>query len=654
MGKLGVTRRADGKIQPSNNLSTTEKVRHEQRVHTKAAMNDWYANGGDEQPKKKKRKDWYDHMADSVKLQFSDEFTKASAVEKKKKPWYERYLDDGQEAVTRLLSEEEKEASDLTPFAQGFFARCEALGFDERMTKLAVDRVGDEYGPEAKQELTDGLTKLAGRYDGLLNAGRGVVNWFSRSAPKAIPAARSAMAPAMKTTTEALKKNAPAFGQAAKQSLPGATMGGVGGMMEDAPVLDAQGKAVIDPNTGLPQQHDFWSWERMKRIGQGAGMGAVVYNPALGRVARNRFGGAGSVPLSMMQQRMVGDTAGHLGNMVTGRDDLDDWGRSLGTTFGAASGMGRMRYKMDKPNFGPANKPPMTELAGRMAAAGTKMENLNNQFARGGFAPLVAPFRAGRNLLMDGKLGDTGLAKAWRAGPASRAGMAATALPVAGALGSAGLNAGRNYISGAVDQGIQHGVGNSIDTFYEPMMENMQGRMDNYLHEKGLLGDDGKAQMPGFNLSGLGGQLGGLSDQLFQSLGMDPSRMNTIRKIMTVAGPLAAMYGLGTGNNTMTGLGTLAAGYGFAPEIGRRLGPDAEKWLKSVGLSQGGTSGYMGSEVGASGQAPGAAPNAPVGGAAPARNEWDYQRQLHQDPATMQAMQRAQTGEVNPAIAGVR
>jgi hypothetical protein len=227
---------------------------------------------------------------------------------------------------------------------------------------------------------------------------------------------------------------------------------------------------------------------------------------------------------------------------------------------------------------------------------------------------------------------------------------------VLGGLGvNAGLNAGRDYVSGAVDQGIQNGVGNSIDTFYEPVMENMQGRMDNYLHEKGLLGDDGKAQMPGFNLGGLGGQLGGITDKLFESLGMDPSRMSTIQKIMTIAGPLAAMYGLGTGNNTMTGLGTLAAGYGLAPEIGRRLGPDAEKWLKSVGLSQGGTSGYMGSEVGQAGQAPGAAPNPAAGGTGPqARNEWDYLRQLQQDPATMQAMQRAQTGEVNPEMAGAQ
>jgi hypothetical protein len=134
-----------------------------------------------------------------------------------------------------------KFGADLTPFAQGFFAHCDADGMTESEVRAAVTKVGSDYGDVARQELEDGLVKRAApNWGQVAQAGRNTLNrvggWFGRgggaqavqAVEHAAPRMPSSMAGRLAPGVEALGAQMPHMPPHVAPHLPGEAFGRAG------------------------------------------------------------------------------------------------------------------------------------------------------------------------------------------------------------------------------------------------------------------------------------------------------------------------------------------------------------------------------------------------------------------------------------------
>lgn len=379
-----------------------------------------------------------------------------------------------------------KDAS-LTPFAEGFFARCDLLGIDPH---AAVEKVGSDFGPEAEAELRDGLTKLAGKWGWALNAGKGLMG----GAAKATPAAQSAY-----------KAVAPQAGRAANIGLgayggyqEGSNVGGVGGGLVGAAVGGIG-------NAGRPMAAAMH-----RRTGQ-------LTQPIAGALRGSAIGS------------LAGGVA-DIGASAAGFQDTNfsDAGRVVGGLGGGIRGAGHGIHA-----YRPTS-PGMRGFASNAAGFGKGLEQaptwLGRQasnLVRGKPAfqlPSATTNMAGRLGVLGG-LGGTAFMSAGNAADS-----------VGKRIGGAATNQAMQNIAEASPQ-INNMVANR---FVDPMLQHVGNQAGSWMQQHGIANQQGQFDPTGAAMRGIGqrvrgaGQsaMGGLSHLLSQA-GVDPAQMSNFQRYMT-------------------------------------------------------------------------------------------------------------------------
>ena len=358
-----------------------------------------------------------------------------------------------------------KVGGELTPFAQGFFARCIEAGMDADQIKQAVDRVAFEFGAKASSELRDGMTKLA-------------FNWAS-----AIKPAYKAIAPKLTGAFQAAK---PALSKtwdyAARPAVQGA-LGAYTGSQAAPEGYEGTG-AVMGGVAGLAGG-SHWGHNWLK-----SGTGAA-------KALAQSYGGAprGMIAGSMVDQ--VGSAAGF---------DTGNAGARWGSRLGLASPL------LDK-------------------ATGGKFTKDINSFNDASMNP-----------------------KAWL-GMGKDKSLAANLGGKAGMLGMVGLPVGSAIAS--------HQMQQRAPEIFENQIRQMTGGQMGAQEAGKLL----MAGAQGGQMHQLLGPVSQMADQLLSSMGMDPSTMHPMQKLLILGGGATALGGALSGHNGVAGAGALAAGAGIAPQL---------------------------------------------------------------------------------------
>lgn len=177
-------------------------------------------------------------------------------------------------------------------------------------------------------------------------------------------------------------------------------------------------------------------------------------------------------------------------------------------------------------------------------------------------------------------------------------------------IGGAGLAAGGiGYGYNKLQNDIARTVDQNVDRVYNDAMpvlqDDMASMLDQYMASRGLTDPHTGQFSPGRNM------LGG-ADGIFQALGLDPSRMSPIQKLMILGGAIGGGGGLIGGSPSLAGAGGLSMLGGLLPSMTGQQG-------------QGGQAGYRpGQAAGYNGHGPNSMPpNAPS-----SRDEWMLQQQL--------------------------
>lgn len=324
--------------------------------------------------------------------------------------------------------------------------------------------------------------------------------------------------------------------------------------------------------------------------------GAVAFNPWLNRAA----GGSGArallnAPLRAYQGGTVGAIGGggldflaQLGGMqgTTGPDgqhipstNFARMGGMLGTGFGGIGGSGRALRNLAPVGSG-------------MQRAGTKMM----QFGEGALAPMMP----GRNIVGLPRMLTGTPAAASRAGSMGRK----TAYGLSGVLGANQMMHGFKQEMGVAGRDMADAyLGERMPQMLDTAGQHATGVADQWLQQRGLLGEDGQINVAGPAMERVTGGI----DGLFRGMGMDPSRMSPLQKMMILGGAGVGAGGMAAGSPGLAAMGGLGALAGFVPGMGQRSGP--------------------GGHAGGPGGVPHGA-TAPPPNTATARNEWDVQRQL--------------------------
>lgn len=512
----------------------------------------------------------------------------------------------------------------MTPFARGFFEHCDALGVDPA---AAVEKVGSDYGAEARDELRDGLEKLA--WGSALRAGGGWVmqqgerflpgatnfarGLFGGAKPIPLPGAAAASphaGGAWSTVAQNAGRAAPLAASPAMRAgnavnrtvgagwnaIPGGARGQVAG---------SAGGALLGGFGGDSTPFDTGStWGN-------AAVGAAAFNPYLNRMVGGTRGlGALGNPVTRgVQGGLLGAGGGYGLDMVAGWAGMKDangnpttnfgrMGGTLGTLAGGVGGAGRAMRQLGT-------------AGGTINRTGQKMM----AFGEGALTPIRAPFQAiGR---MTGHL-PAGAAPAGRfaqhANYGRLAGLGTTGVlgvhqGIEGLRGVARDFVGREAVPFARDQAAQF-----ADEYIGSRLPHLQESVNEHLGNLGLLGADGR-----FNpLAGVGQRLGGGVDSIFQSLGMDPSRMSPLQKMMILGGAGIGGVGAAAGSPVMAGLGGVGAMAGLLPQFMPGQGQQRLNQQYQPGQQpQGGQPGQP--------QGPNSTPpNTPQ-----ARNEWLVQQQAN-------------------------
>lgn len=479
-------------------------------------------------------------------------------------------------------------AAGLTPFAEAFFTRCLQTGVDPRR---AIEKVGSDYPEAVRSELRDGLTKMAGGWDALASRAGAGAKWLG---------GKLGMGPKPPAYTP--RVGAPgARPQAGLPPQSQATIGNMGNGVQSRgqqawnavkPHAISSGGGAIVGATGGEQS----PWDTGSTWGNAA-LGALTFNKGLNRFAA-RTGGAGAVanvPLRSYQGSMLGGWAGGLLDSAAPYAGLRDtvmpdgsvqkathfgeMGGSLGAAFGGMSGAGRA----------------LSRLPGGMGAFGTKLQH----FGEGALSPITRPINAVGKAI--------GAVKT----PASAVRGPATTWGRAAGVGAGGLFGANQVMQGAKQQMAQTGI-DTADAYLHERLPQMQqqlgegftGMADEWLQQRGLMNEQGQVDLAGPAIN----RVTGGADGIFRGMGMDPSRLSPLQKMMMLGGAGMAGGGAMAGAPMLAGAGGLAMLGGGAPYFmggGRQGG-------QSPGMAQGG------------GQSQPNGMNA--------RDEWMHQRQYNQRP----------------------
>ena len=539
-----------------------------------------------------------------------------------------------------VASTPEKTATceELTPFAKGFFQKCDESGIPYHE---AVEKVGSDYGDEARDELLDGLEKIArsgwaSRQAGnAVDFGRGLLGFGSKYGTKtpgtagAFGAKAPAMTPSVAHNWGAMGNSAAKYtaGHAPKQLLP--TLGGaIGG-----------GFAGNDMGLGGDQ------WEGpmgIKLNVNGMALGAGASNPYLRRRAMRNMGGAASVPMAAVRTSAVGSLGGSaidgvLGaanlnqkpiiDPATGQQAVDEMGKpmfetrntfgrlgaQMGLGLGGLSQGGRLA-RMSK------TAPSWVQSAGR--GMGTAEKRVKD-FAWGQFQPMIGAatylpkkainYVAGRQVMNPNFYGSTWdkATGTWVRNHAS-AGTRAGRLAGAATLGLGGVGGAygiaQDKIRGTVRDSLAEGMAEGL-----PMAGEFA---DQWMDQRGMLDEQGQFD-PSQAMNRKGGMLGrfaGGADQIFQSMGMNPASMSPLQKLMILGGATAGGGGLLAGSPVLAGMGGASAMAGLLPQF--MPGQGQQRLQQGMGMG-GPQSPYTPGQTQQGGQQP----------VVQHRNEWLHQQQ---------------------------
>jgi len=499
--------------------------------------------------------------------------------------------------------------ANLTPFAKGFFEQCLQTGVDPQ---LAVEKVGKDYGDDAYRELHDGLEKLAGITDIAmkgLNFAKGVFGAGKRGTPFMGPpkplSAPGGLPTKMMQGTGAVPIAAPAYtGTKAYQAgdFVNRNAGVVGQGLKQFGVgqtaMGAAGGALTGDDLGLGTYG-------------GMAAGAAAMNPFL----RRRMGNftPASAPMAGMRTSMLGGMAGGgidqtLGAMgINEQAELGADGKPIigpdgkpvmrsGQTFGRLGakggfmlGMGQHAVRDFSVGTGAIPRLGLKGLPG--GTYGKGLDRLNNplthatQFTKDvGMAtldPVVGLakamvrkpiqwasqgrytggkyFQPGREMLSGNKVRMTPGRIAGRL--IGGTGMAATGIGTAG-----------GYFTNKVKDTVKDSLGENMPEVFDAATEHadkylasrlpLMGHLgDQYLDERGLLDQEGQFDPT----HGMKQKFQSSADHLLYGMGLDPSRMSPLQKMMLLGGAGVGGAGLMTGNPLLAGAGGVAASASLLP-----------------------------------------------------------------------------------------
>jgi hypothetical protein len=420
-------------------------------------------------------------------------------------------------------------------FAEGFFQACAAKGLTEAEAKAAVEKAA-EFAPEAAAELRAGLEKRAGPVDW---AATKALPWALKAAPKALGAIRRVAA-------------TPGVGAAvAKQVLP--TAGG----------MAAGGWAGTEAN--LPGNVDTGLGFHVNVPGMVAG--GMAMNPYLRKLAP-AASQAGRTAFWGSQAGALGDTAARQFGVDTG-----GWGARLGLAGGLGVGGARAGNAV-LPGLVPGSR------ALSQAARGFK-----NFTQAGWMAPLRMGSSAANYMTGGGYKVPSMLAKWPGMIPAGRAGLAGGRLAALGMIGTAGgaamgalRNQGHEEIQRAYEK-FRPQVANDAAEFGDAYLKD---RIPQVAQMAGQQADQwlgNKAQQLGMVDPGTGQVHPTYA--LFHALGMDPTKMSAMQRLLMLGGGAAGVGGLATGNPLLTALGGAAGLGGMAMGGARPHMPPMSGWAAS-------------------------------------------------------------------------
>lgn len=268
-------------------------------------------------------------------------------------------------------------------------------------------------------------------------------------------------------------------------------------------------------------------------------LGAAAFNPKLrGLASKPGYGAVANVPMRSMQGGFVGAAGGEGLDALAMASGLDGtnfarMGGTIGTAAGGVSGAGKAMQKVA----------PGTRFAG--------WGRQTQQFGDAALNPITRPFKNVGNML------------------SGKANLAATAAApmrygrLAG-LGATGILGTQNLLGGLKTTLTDHGldVAEKYLNYKVPeIADYAQGRTMDALGQMGMLDANGQVSLGG--LTGRG--LSGAGDQIFRALGMDPTRMSPVQKMMVLGGGAVAGGGALAGSPVMAGLGGLGLLGGLVP-----------------------------------------------------------------------------------------
>ena len=485
-------------------------------------------------------------------------------------------------AMRQALRPRDKTASD--PFVQGFVALAEKQGWDAGQWGQALARVADAF-PEALPALEKLAWNLRPVIQQGVQAGKRLLSGPGAQAAQNVE--RNVMRGATHLPTPMLPHMTPyqapsALGQFVR---PAAAAG--------KPLYQNLGNQAMDRGVGAMTGYFLGDELTDSTAGRwtGAALGAGVGARGLGM--RSRFGRTVGKPFA---NAALGSTAGAAldwtADTFNGPASYDPAGnpltaagtpwkgstrfRTLGTTLGAASGLGsnvranwqdagRNWLKSNAPVLHNAMRPgQLNQLAATMRQA-PGWANALHQTGKGlelmGDATM-APFRMTGNAIarFTGKAAPFRVLGKGRPGwqrAAYNTGLAATAIPVAG-LGY-GILAGQanDFADRKIQEAGQHMQG-MADDYLQQAGPHLAGMADQYLNQRGLLNEEGQFDPT----QAVQHQVGGYVDQAIAHLGIDPRQLSGPQKAMLLGGGAASGVGALTGHPLLATLGGGLAAYG--------------------------------------------------------------------------------------------
>jgi hypothetical protein len=174
-------------------------------------------------------------------------------------------------------------------------------------------------------------------------------------------------------------------------------------------------------------------------------------------------------------------------------------------------------------------------------------------------------------------------------------------------LGATGLGGAYNLAQGKVRDMVDDNVSRVYNEAMPQIKDDFADTMDEYLHSRGMLDDQGHFDPSSRMMKGLSGG----ADNIFRAMGMDPARLSGLQKIMILGGAVGGGGGLLAGSPAVAGMGGLSTAAGLLPLFMQGQGQQA--------LQQGQQPGYN------PGRPQGVVPGAPAPNQPGARNEWQHQ-----------------------------